>query len=216
MQMKLYGADVCPFVHRVRLVLAEKRVQHDYIAIDLANKPDWFYEVLPSGKVPLLEHNGHRIWESGIICEYLDEAFLNPKFLPEDPGERAKIRLTIEWINSGLVAPFYKFLAAQDSEQQTLYRNEVSEALEEMDRRLQESPSLYFSSKISLADLALYPWFERWCVLEEYRDFPLPSGLSAVNDWLEALKGRASVQELRGNDEFFIAQYRSYADGSRA
>lgn len=213
--MKLYGADVCPFVHRVRLILAEKRVEHDYVAIDLANKPDWYHDVLPTGRVPLLEHNGFRLWESDIVCEYLDEAFLSPSFMPDDPGHRAEVRLAIQWIGSRFIPLFYKLLASQDPEAREGFKKEFKTVFEELAERIESGPGPYLGVELSLADFELYPWFERWCVLEHYRGFSRPSGFESVVQWERLMQERVSVKELRIPDEYFIAQYQAYADGSR-
>src|SRR5687768_13624731 len=127
--LKLYGANVCPFVHRVRLAMAEKGLKPDYVAIDLRHKPDWYDEVMPSGKVPLLQHEGHRTWESAIVCEYLEECFPEPPLLPREPAARAQARLWIDWASNHLVPLFYKLLKSQDSSEQAGHREELSRAL---------------------------------------------------------------------------------------
>lgn len=215
MTAKLYGANVCPFVHRTRLLLAEKGIEHEYVAIDLANKPDWYHEVLPSGKVPLLEHDGHRIWESDIICEYLEEAFDGPEFMPRDPGRKAEVRLLVNWGTSQLVPPFYKFLANQDRSKDGELKEQVLKVLRELNEKLGERPGPYFFAQITLADLELYPWFERMCVLRHYRDFQVPEKLSQVHAWWDAMKSRESVQKLKEEDEYFIEKYESYAVGDK-
>ncbi|WP_285167035.1 glutathione S-transferase N-terminal domain-containing protein, partial [Mycobacterium tuberculosis] len=42
----------CPFCQRVTLTLEEKKIPYDYKLVDLSNKPSWFLEVNPDGKVP--------------------------------------------------------------------------------------------------------------------------------------------------------------------
>jgi glutathione S-transferase len=86
-QIKIYSAKVCPYAQRVRMVLLTKGVEFDVIEIDLKNKPDWFAEVSPHGKVPVLQHGENRIWESSIINEYLEEVFPEPVLLPREPGQ---------------------------------------------------------------------------------------------------------------------------------
>lgn len=215
MSAKLYGANVCPFVHRVRLLLAEKGVEHDYVAIDLANKPDWYHEVLPTGKVPLMEHNGHRIWESDVLCEYVEEAFEGKNYLPDDPGLKAKVRILVGWGGTNIVPLFYKLLASQDEEKQSEFTDGLLKKLAELDSLLSESEGPFFLPQITLADLELYPWFERLCVLEHYRGFKLPPDLVHVNRWKSAMSERAAVQSLREPDDFFIQQYNVYASGDR-
>lgn len=209
--LKLYGADVCPFVHRVRLVLAEKGLEHEYVAIDFRNKPTWYYDVLPTGKVPLLEHGLYRVWESAIVCEYLEDAFPQPALLSEQAGERATVRLWIEEGGQHLVAPFYKLLKAQTDEERAQGRDELCKGLEKIDHALRGNSWLVGDS-LSLADLELYPWFERLPILEHYRDFRIPSELEALHLWIERLSQRASVFGIANSPEYYIEHYRSYAE----
>lgn len=215
MAVKLYGANVCPFVHRVRLLLAEKSIEHDYVAIDLRNKPDWYHDVLPTGRVPLLEHNEHKIWESAICCEYLEEVFRDPGFMPEEPAARAHVRLAIDWISSKFVPLFYRFMATQDEEERKKHRRDLEDILKELDQKLGEKPGPYFFDELTLADFELYPWFERWCVLEHYRDYPVPTELENIQTWLGAMRERDSVKELAEPDQFYINQYSVYAEGKK-
>ena len=88
-EIKLYSARACPFAHRTRLVLGEKKLKFELIEIDLANKPAWYKDVSLYGKVPAIEHAGQRIVESAVINEYLDEVFPTPSLLPKEPARRA-------------------------------------------------------------------------------------------------------------------------------
>jgi glutathione S-transferase len=215
MSLKLIGANVCPFVHRVRLVLAEKALEHEYVAIDLRHKPDWYHDVLPNGRVPLLEHDGARIWESAIVCEYLEEAFPKPPLMPISPAQRAEMRLLVEWSSSKFIPTFYKLLSAQEADVQEEQKVRLKAVLKDLEQKLAVYPGPFLLSDVSLADLELYPWFERWCVLEHYRGLPLPVDNPNVNGWLAALQARGSLVALREKDEFFIEQYRDYAVGDR-
>lgn len=214
--MKLYGADVCPFVHRVRLVLAEKGLKHEYVAIDLANKPEWYHEVLPSGKVPLLEHDGFRIWESAIVCEYLDEAFPEKQMMPSEPGARAEARLWFDWIGNSLVGPFYDLLKAETDEDRQTHRATLTKALEKLENEgFQESEFIY-QKGLGLVDLMVYPWFERWIVLEHYRGMEVPKALSKLTRWRALMKERSSVRSIAQADQLYIDQYRHYAEAKVA
>lgn len=214
--MKLYGANVCPFVHRVRLTLAEKGIEHEYVAIDLRNKPVWYHEVLPSGKVPLLEDKGHRIWESAIVCEYLEEVCPQPALLPKDPGLKAQARIWIDWISSGLVPPFYKLLKGQTADEQAQAGEQLLAALEKLENEgFQDGPWIQ-GSQLSLVDLEAYPWFERWPVLEHYRDLAIPEKFTKLKAWVKAMSERDSVKSIAEPGSFYVNQYTSYANPSKA
>jgi glutaredoxin len=63
-EIEIYSAVLCPFAYRSRLTLSEKKVPFKLIEIDLQNKPANFGEISPFGKVPVLKHGKHRVWES--------------------------------------------------------------------------------------------------------------------------------------------------------
>jgi glutathione S-transferase len=102
--LELFSMPLCPFAHRVRLVLAEKEIDYRLTEIDLSNKPQAFLKVSPHGKVPALRHGDEHICESAIINEYLDEAFPERPLLPRDRAGRAQARFWIEFANSRLFA----------------------------------------------------------------------------------------------------------------
>ncbi|MBD2538399.1 glutathione S-transferase N-terminal domain-containing protein [Coleofasciculus sp. FACHB-SPT36] len=66
-EVEIYSASVCPYAHRTRLALLEKGVEFKLTEIDLHNKPEWFADVSPYGKVPVIKYGSDRIWESTII-----------------------------------------------------------------------------------------------------------------------------------------------------
>ena len=48
--LTLYDADRCPYCARVRIVLAEKRLEHETVIVDLDDRPAWIYEKNPLGR----------------------------------------------------------------------------------------------------------------------------------------------------------------------
>lgn len=58
---------VCVLLQRVHLALAAKKVDAEVIWISLQKKPEWYLEIFPKGEVPLLEQDGKRLAESGVI-----------------------------------------------------------------------------------------------------------------------------------------------------
>jgi len=87
--LTLISHNLCPYVQRAAIALLEKDVAFERITIDLSNKPDWFLAISPTGKVPLLRvarDDGLMavIFESTVICEYLEETQGEPKLHPSD------------------------------------------------------------------------------------------------------------------------------------
>src|ERR1700682_5290501 len=95
----LISHDLCPYVQRAVIALAEKGVAFERIDIDLADKPDWFKAISPLGKIPLLRVGEAVIFESAVIVEYLEETQPNPLH-PADPLQRARHRAAIEFASA--------------------------------------------------------------------------------------------------------------------
>jgi len=83
---------------RVRLCLEEKGLSYESHPVNLEKMEHHSPEYLklnPNGVVPALVHDGSPLYESGTICEYIDEAFDGPPLRPEGAYERATMR---NWI----------------------------------------------------------------------------------------------------------------------
>lgn len=85
--LRVYAMRFCPFSERVQLLLAAKQIPHHTIYIDLIDKPEWYKEYSPLGKVPALqltkEKDQPALVESLIIASYLDEKYPQPRCFPQ-------------------------------------------------------------------------------------------------------------------------------------
>ncbi len=103
--LKLYqfGNSVC--AQKVRITLSEKDQSWETREVNLFTSEQYDPEYLklnPKGLVPTLVHDGKPIIESTVICEYVDETFPDPKLKPENPYERAQMRLWSKAVDEGL------------------------------------------------------------------------------------------------------------------
>ncbi len=217
-ELTIYSAAACPYAHRTRLTLLEKAVDFKVIEIDLENKPNWFTEISPLSKVPVIQHGKNRVWESTIVNEYLDEVFPAPPLMPTDPGERAIARIWIDFANVKFVPTFYKLLLNQEQEKQKEWAQELHNHLLFMEQegigKLSSNGPYWLGESLSLIDLSFYPWFERWCVLEHYRAFALPSTCTRLMQWYSAMLNRKSVQGIKNSPDFYIQQYIKYVNNT--
>lgn len=216
-EVEIYSSTVCPYAHRTRLALLEKGIDFKLTEIDLENKPNWFSEISPYGKVPVIRYKNDRVWESSIINEYLDEVFPTPPLMPNEPGRRSFARIWIDFANTKFIPAFYKLLLNQDPAQQQEWAQELHNHLLFMESEgigKSENGSYWLGESVSLVDLSLYPWFERWAVLEHYRGFTLPSECKRLKEWHSAMANRESVQAIEHPADFYIQQYINYASGT--
>ena len=91
--LKLISHKLCPYVQRAVIALTEKGVPFERIDIDLASKPDWFLKLSPLGKVPVLVVTGDdckevSLFESNVICEYIEDTLAGARLHPRWTGRR--------------------------------------------------------------------------------------------------------------------------------
>ncbi len=211
--LRLYTFKLCPFAHRVRLALAEKRLMAEQIEIDLKNKPADFKALSPTGHVPLLMHGTTKLWESAVILEYLEEAFPQHSLMPLQPAARAKARLWIEFANARLFAPTHRLIFTEDD---TLRRELVAAMIESvrvLDAAVTEQPGggpYLLGDQFTLADIALYPWFEQAATLARFSAFRMPADCRGVAKWCEAIAQRPAVQSCARTDDWYTESYQRY------
>lgn len=181
-ELTLYDAPRCPYCARARIVLAEKGVPYETVAIDLDDRPAWIYAKNPLGRVPVLEEGDFVLPESAVVMEYLDERWPEPPLLPADPGERALARLQIARFDR-LGDEYYAHRRGEPGAWDRL-----QERLAELDAALEGRPFLG-GRAYGLADVAYVPWIFR---ARTNMGVDLEA-LPALGAWLERLLERAAV-----------------------
>lgn len=90
--IRLCGFHVSNYHNKVRIALLEKGIPFEEdSSVKPSQKPEYLVRS-PLGKVPYLEVDGERICESGVILEYLEEAYPQKPLLPKEPLARARVR----------------------------------------------------------------------------------------------------------------------------
>jgi len=93
--LKLYGYYRSSASYRVRIALAMKGLDYQQESIHLAKGGQYdpeFSAISPQNLVPVLDHDGQRLYQSLAIIEYLEEAFPQPALLPKDAAGRNRVR----------------------------------------------------------------------------------------------------------------------------
>jgi glutathione S-transferase len=190
-KLKLISHKLCPYVQRARIVLDEKAIPHDIEFIDLKNKPQWFLDLSPLGKVPVLLVDGEPIFESAVIAEYLDE--ITPGSLhPADPLQKATNRAWVEFASSTLAA-IGDFYNAADHSAITMSVESLKARFRRLESQLGQGP--YFNGReFSLVDAAFGPVFRYFDVIDLYADFGIFDTTPNVRKWRDALSQRRSIQ----------------------
>jgi glutathione S-transferase len=96
---RLYHVPLSPFCRKVRLVLAEKKVEVERVEERYWEQQVDFLRRNPAGKVPVLRIDGVLLSESTAICEYLEETRPEPRLMPQKPLARAEVRRLVGWFD---------------------------------------------------------------------------------------------------------------------
>lgn len=153
--MTLFSDPLCPYSHRVRMVLAEKGIAVDVVDVDAKNLPDEVMDFNPYGSVPTLVDRDLRLYESRIIMEYLDERFPHPPLLPVDPVSRASARLFMYRIDRDWYAPMDRIFKGTENEA-VQPRKELRESLIATAPVFAAHP-FFMSDEFSLVDCCVAP-----------------------------------------------------------
>lgn len=231
--LKLYGGWFCPFVQRSWIVLHEKCISHQYIEINPYKKEAEFMRMNPRGLVPTLAvpvntagTEQKPLFESNIICEYLDEAYpepdrYGPRLLPVEPYDRARARLWIDHISTRIVPGFYKLLQHTPDKPYTLdeARDEFHKHLLTLMDQMDAEGPFYLGEIFSLVDITLAPWQMRLWLIDHYKEGGVGIPKEGQDEkwgryrkWAHAIEDRQSVKDTWSESERYIIAYKRYAD----
>ncbi len=96
---KLYHLPLSPFCRKVRLVLAEKKIEVELIEERYWEQDSDFLRRNPAGKVPVLKLDGLTMAESTPICEYVEETRPEPALMPKGAKARYEVRRLVNWFD---------------------------------------------------------------------------------------------------------------------
>jgi glutathione S-transferase len=210
--LTLVSFDLCPYVQRAAIALAEKGMPFTRRDVDLANKPDWFKAISPLGKVPLLQVDNVVLFESTVIVEYLEETQA-PALHPVPPVIRAKHRAWMEF-GSSILADIWTIETTPDRPTFEGKRALLREKFGRLEAELGDGP--YFAGGwFSLVDAVFAPVFRYFDVFDRFVDLGSFEGLPKVQAWRRALGARPSVQsavvvDYEARLEAFLRRQKSY------
>jgi glutathione S-transferase len=97
--IRLYHVPLSPYCRKVRLSLAEKKLEVELVEERYWERDPDFMRRNPAGKVPILRIDGLTLTESAAICEYLEELRPEPLLMPKDPAGRHEVRRLVGWFD---------------------------------------------------------------------------------------------------------------------
>jgi glutathione S-transferase len=197
-KLVLVSHKLCPYVQRAAIVLHEKGVHFERRWVDLADKPEWFRAVSPLGKTPVLLVEGEPVFESAVICEYLDDVYA-PRLHPADALERARHRAWMEFGSAVLntIAGFYN---ATDGRALDARREELRARFAQVEAVLDERGPWFAGERFSMVDAVFAPVFRYFEVFGALGVNGFFDGLPKVAAWRDALAQRESVRAAASED----------------
>ena len=202
-EIELFTANYSPFAQRVRLALLEKGIDFWHTEIDLANKPEWFLVISPTGEVPVIRHEDRFVSDSTVILEYLEDVYPHPALRPRDPGKRALLRFWMEYADEKLLPAIARAITSE-AEGRAQAAAKLRDVLIFVEReglaRCSRGP-YWLGQELSILDLVYYPFFERLPAIESGQPGGLPLLSIRLRYWLDAMSERPSVKATQNSVE---------------
>ncbi len=202
--MKIIGSNTSPYVRKVRIVMAEKKLDYQFVTEDVWSPQTSIHASNPLGKVPcLVMEGGEAVFDSRVIVEYLDTLSPVGKLIPPGGRERAEVKtweaLADGLLDAALTARMEAMWTGRADAQRCQawidrHLDKIQHALKAMSQGLEDKP---FCSGIhlSLSDIAV------GCAVG-YLDFRFPqidwrTPYPNLHKLYEKLAQRASFQDTQ-------------------
>lgn len=189
-KIKLISFTLCPYVQRAMIVLNEKNISFDIEYIDLSAPPPEFYDISPLEKVPVLLVDEQPLFESMVICDYLDE--ISEKLLyPNDAFNKAQNRSWIEYGNDILNTTF-NFLHENVPKKFNYLKGTLIDRFEILEEQMTEG-EYYNGENFSMIDAAYAPIFRYLQQISQHKDYEFFEDAPKLKVWGKSLLKRPSV-----------------------
>jgi glutathione S-transferase len=205
----LFGATYSVYVRAARLALEEKRVPYRLIEVDIFapdGPPADYLERHPFKRIPAFEHEGFRLYESGAIMRYIDEAFAGPPLMPDAPRARARVNQIVSILDNygyrPLIWDIFVERVRAPAQGRSADEAKIAAALPSAALCLQALEDLaepqgpYLTGgTISLADLHLAPMVVYLAMAKE--GAALLAAQARLSRWWQVMRERASIAATR-------------------
>uniref|UniRef100_A0A1D1YMH2 Glutathione S-transferase DHAR2 n=1 Tax=Anthurium amnicola TaxID=1678845 RepID=A0A1D1YMH2_9ARAE len=186
----------CPFSQRVLLTLEEKKIPYEMKLINVGDKPQWFLEINPEGKVPVINFgDGKWIADSDVITQLIEEKYPEPSLVT--PPEFASV-------GSKVFSSFVEFLKSKDPNNGS--EQGLVDELHALDEHLKDHGPFVNGANISAVDLSLAPKLYHLDVaLGHFKSWTIPEALNYVHAYKERLFNLESFIKTSAAKEYVIA-----------
>jgi glutathione S-transferase len=195
--LTLYDDVFSPYARKVRIALYEKNLPFERVRAlhGDCNRTD-FVHVNPRAEVPALVDGNFCLYDSTVICEYLEDRYPEPAIYPRDPQLRAECRLIEDLADTQVDAATYAVAIVEHGRREPhpamheAAERDLQRLYDELERRLGDRP--FFCGEFSLADIAVAPHLMAAAFLGFPLDLAKHPGLTR---WMEHVQGRPAVAQ---------------------
>jgi glutathione S-transferase len=205
----LFGASYSVYVRAARLALAEKQVPYRLVEVDIfapEGPPPDYLQRHPFKRIPAFEHEGFRLYETGAITRYIDEAFAGPPLMPNTPRARARVNQIVSILDNYGYRPLIWDIFVERVRSSAHGRGadeaKIAAALPQAETCLRAIEALadpdgplLTGGDVSLADLHAAPMFAYFCMAKEGAE--LLSSQPRLARWWQSMRNRPSMAATR-------------------
>jgi len=211
-------------VQRAWTVLEEKGIPYQYVEVNPYHKPESLLKLNPRGLVPTLAYENKPLYESTVICEFLEDAFpeYEPKLLPSDPYKKAWQKIWTDFVTSRIIPSYHRFLQGQTTEAVENGRKEFLGHIKQFADEMDPEGPFFGGKEPMMIDFITAPWGLRVWVFDEFKGgVGIPEEGKGGTDekswarwrkWIAAVGERKSIKETLSEQEHYIPIYKRYAD----
>ncbi|TYC54133.1 glutathione S-transferase family protein [Rhodobacterales bacterium] len=190
---EIVGHRLCPYVQRVVIAMREHGLPFKRRDIDLDERPNWLFDISPTGKVPLLRvPGGTWLFDSAVICRYLDTVS-GGELLASDPLERARQEAWMSFADDMLATVAKMIYRDADAVALAASMEDLAGSLQSVGYRFPPMP-WFAGQEFGLADAVFATLFRYFPVLDAGENRLIADALPAsLCDWWQMARRRASV-----------------------
>ncbi|KAF5729569.1 Glutathione S-transferase DHAR2 -like protein [Tripterygium wilfordii] len=185
----------CPFCQRVLLTLEEKKIPYKKHLVNLSDKPQWFLDISPEGKVPVLKVDDKWVADSDVIVGILEEKYPEPSL--KTPPEFASV-------GSKIFGAFIKLLKSKDPSDGS--EQALVDELKALDEHLKAHGPFIAGENITSADLSLGPkLYHLEIALGHFKKWSIPESPTHVHNYIELIFSWESFVKTKAAKEDVVA-----------
>jgi glutathione S-transferase len=206
-----YDIALSPFAQKVKIALLEKAIDYETRVPDLGSDDAEFLAANPRGEVPALVDDGVAVFDSSIMLEYIEDKWPAPPLRAADPAGRARGRMIEEICDTRLEAAIWglnevlAFKRAEGALAQGIVAAAGTEIAEIRDWLAGQlgTAEWFGGAAPGIGDIAVFPYLNS---ADLFRFGPVAG--SPLADWLQRMRGRASVQQTMAEAKAALPAFR--------